>query len=53
MDATTFGQVELFKREISELTEEKYNLIKRIKDLNDELTDLKRQKLCECPPIIK
>ena len=31
MDAKTFGQVELFKREIAELTEEKYALIKRIK----------------------
>ena len=53
MDATTFNQIELFKREIAELTKEKYGLIKRVKALNDELAVLKDQKLCECPPIIK
>tara|TARA_Y100000389_G_scaffold97995_1_gene94678 strand:- start:30516 stop:30659 length:144 start_codon:yes stop_codon:yes gene_type:complete len=44
MDAKTFGQVELFKREIAELTEEKYALIKRIKELSEERDDLLQQQ---------
>ena len=43
MDAKTFGQVELFKREIAELTEEKYALIKRIKELSEERDKLLQQ----------
>jgi hypothetical protein len=44
MDAKTFGQVELFKREIAELTEEKYALIKRIKELSEERDKLLQQQ---------
>ncbi len=44
MDATTFGQVELFKREIAELTQEKYWLIKRVKELSEERDELLLKK---------
>lgn len=44
MNAKTFGEIELFKREIAELTEEKYALIKRIKELSEERDKLLRQQ---------
>ena len=44
MDAKTFGQIELFKREIAELTQEKYTLIKRVKELSEERDELLRQQ---------
>ena len=44
MDAKTFGQVELFKREIAELTQEKYALIKRVKELSEERDELLQQQ---------
>lgn len=44
MDAKTFNEIELFKREIAELTEEKYALIKRIKELSEERDKLLQQQ---------
>ena len=44
MNAKTFGEIELFKREIAELTQEKYALIKRIKELSEERDKLLRQQ---------
>lgn len=44
MNAKTFSEIELFKREIAELTEEKYALIKRIKELSEERDKLLRQQ---------
>jgi hypothetical protein len=44
MDANTFSQVELFKREIAELTQEKYWLIKRVKELSEERDELLLKK---------
>ena len=44
MDAKTFNEIELFKREITELTQEKYALIKRIKELSEERDKLLQQQ---------
>lgn len=49
----TMTQVEMLKANIAELEKEKYYLIGRVKALSEELNDLKGQKVCECPPIVK
>lgn len=53
MNADEFSQIELLKLNIADLEKEKYYLIGRVKELSEELSDLKGQKLCECPPIVK
>lgn len=45
--------IDMYKRNIADLEKEKYYLIGRVKELSEELNDLKGQKLCECPPIVK
>ena len=51
--ASTISEVETLKRNIADLEKEKYYLIGRVKELSEELNDLKGQKICECPPIVK
>ena len=45
--------IDMYKRNIADLEKEKYYLIGRVKELSEELNDLKGQKICECSPIVK
>ena len=53
MNADEFSQIELLKLNIADLEKEKYYLIGRVKELNETISDLQSQKICECPPIVK
>lgn len=43
-------QEEMWKKNIADLEKEKYYLIGRVKELSEEITQLKEQKSCECTP---
>lgn len=45
--------IDMYKRNIADLEKEKYYLISRVKELSEELDELKGQKICECPPIVQ